>query len=753
MEIDIPFVPLGVLRGVAFFLAVWGGGLVVVLLALRWLFPPLTRQRPTGVSARERFPVRLAPGWQEPTRRARPPRPTWTTPDLPPIVIEETESVAAQDRRRPGVYWRQNRRLIGALLLIWAAAFVVPSLAAPWLNQVTILGGFPLGYYMGAQGALLVFLALTLVYTARMTRLDRAFGGGGRKVDPRLRRRVLRREALFVGGLLLAVAVFAALETRVGLPPAVIDWAFIAFTIGVYAVVGLRNRTTRLDEYYVAGRSVPAIFNGLAIAADWMSAATFISLAGTLWLLGYEGLAYIMGWTGGYVLLVLLLAPYVRKFGQYTVPDLIGARFASHGARVLAAVMGALVSFVYLTAQVTGVGLIMSRFLGVNFLLGVLIGLGAVLFCSYLGGMRAVTWTQTVQGMILIVAFLLPVVLLARQDTGIPLPQLVYGAALQRVEQLEAAQGITPSYVEPFNDWTPWHFLALTLCLMCGTAGLPHIIMRFYTTPTVRQARRSASWALVFITLVYLTIPAYAAFSRWEILQNVIGRPVSGLPEWAVNWAGQGLLTIDDENGDGILQYSELKIHPDLVVLATPEIVNLPHTIAALVAAGGLAAALSTADGLLIVITSAVAHDIYFTAHNRRASPRRQLQVGRVTLLVVAVVASLTALRRLGIIVELVAWAFSLAAATLFPALVVSIFWRRANRQGVIAGMASGFVVTLGYILVSQLNPAWTVLGITSPAAGIFGMPVNFLVTLIVSRLTPPPPPETQLLVEALRRP
>ena len=735
----------------------WGSALAMALLALDFLFRPMQRVEREGEERARKWSIPrrglgLPPSAATPGRPAQRDRPLRSRADMPSVVVQEVRAVADQAARQR-VYWRRNLRLIGGLLLVWAGASYVPALLAPWLNQFTVFGGFPLGYYMGAQGSLLVFLALTLVYTWAMTRYDRAFGGGQRKVDHPLRRVVLRRVAGFIALLLGVTAVFVVLETRFGLPTPVIDWSFMGLTIGIYAILGLRNRTTSLDEYYAAGRRIPAIFNGLAIAADWMSAATFISLAGTLWLLGYEGLAYIMGWTGGYVLLVLLLAPYVRKFGQYTVPDLIGARFASHGARVTSAIMATLVSFVYLTAQVTGVGLIMSRFLGVNFLLGVLMGLGAVLFCSFLGGMKAVTWTQVVQGIILIVAYLTPVVWLSLQDTGLPLPQLVYGAALEQVGRLEAGLGIANGYTVPFNDWTPWHFLALTLCLMCGTAGLPHILMRFYTTPTVRQARRSVSWALVFITLVYLTIPAYAAFSRWEMLKNVVGQPVTGLPEWAVNWANQGLLQFADLNGDGRLGYGELQIHPDLVVLATPEIVGLPHTVAALVAAGGLAAALSTADGLLMVITSVAAHDIYYTTFNRRASPRRRLQVGRIALLLVAAAAGLTAVRRLGIIVELVAWAFSLAAATIFPALVLSIFWKRANHQGVIAGMLAGFTVTVAYIVVTQVAPDQAVLGITSPAAGIFGMPVNFLVTLLVSRLTPPPPPETQLLVDALRRP
>lgn len=735
-------------------LIIWGGAIGLAVVVLDRLFPRLIRRDPKGgdtYPAQFDVPLQRRGANRVPLDGA--PGPSPRLPRLPPVVIEETSAVVNLDPAQPRAYWRGNLSLIGALLIVWAAVSFLPIWLAPALNQFTILTGFPLGYYIGAQGALVVFLAITLVYTTWMTQRDRACGSGRRKVNHALRRTVFRRVGWFLLTLVAVILSLVFLETQFRLSPSLIEWAFIGLTVGLYMVIGLSNRTTSLDEYYVAGRRIPAIFNGLAIAADWMSAATFISLAGTLWLLGYEGLAYILGWTGGYVLLLLLLAPYLRKFGQYTIPDLIGARFASHGARITAAVMATIVSFVYLTAQVMGVGIIMSRFLGVNYILGVLIGLGAVLFCSYLGGMKAITWTQVAQGIILILAFLTPVVWLSYRDTGVPLPQLMYGEALQNVARLEGELGISKAYADPFNDWTPWHFVALTICLMCGTAGLPHILTRIYTTPTVRQARRSVSWALVFIVLIYLTIPAYAAFSRWEFLQHIVGQPFTALPAWATNWVGAGLLRLDDANGDGVLQYTELDIHPDLVVLATPEILSLPHTIVALVAVGGLAAALSTADGLLMVITAAAAHDIYFTTFNRRASARRRLQVGRAAMLFAAVLASLTALRRLGIIVELVAWAFSLAAATIFPALVLSIFWKRANRQGVVAGMISGLLVTLAYIVLVTLLPATTVAGITSPAAGIFGMPVNFLATIVVSLLTAPPPRETQTLVDALRRP
>ncbi len=654
--------------------------------------------------------------------------------------------------------------------------------------------GFPLGYFLAAQGAPLLFLALTARYTVVMTRRDRRFGGRVVGTMPAVADALLPAALVIGGGALIVVA-----DVVFSLPVTLIGWGAIALTVAIYAAIGVRSRVGDLGEYYVAGRRIPAFFNGLAISADWMSAATFISLAGTLWMLGYDGLAYIIGWTGGYVLLALLLAPYLRKFSQYTIPEFIGVRYASTTARLVAAVVTVIVSFTYLTAQVSGIGLIMGRFLGVNYLFGVAIGLGAVLFCSYLGGMKAVTWTQVVQAVIIVATYLTPAALLSLKDTGIALPQVMYGAAFDVIADLEATQGIARSYVEPFNDWSVWQYRLESTCLMCGTAGLPHILVRFYTTPSVIHARRSVSWAILFIVLVYLTIPAYAAFSRWEILAHVVGQPVRSLPQWAVNWGNAGLLSITDlttlegrrvaelpawaaamrggalefvdRNGDGIiqldelsgravtpastdgiLQYHELKISPDLVVLSTPEIVGLPGAVAALVIAGGLAAALSTADGLLIVITSSVALDVYQSL-NRRATARTLLAIGRATLFLAALLAALTATRQLGIIVELVAWAFSIAAATLFPILALGIFWRRANRQGAIAGMLAGMLVIAGAIVTSWVSPATTIFGISGPATGVFGMIACLVTIVLVSRLTPPPPSATQALVDALRRP
>jgi cation/acetate symporter len=608
-----------------------------------------------------------------------------------------------------------------------------------------------------------------------------------------------------------------------------IGYLFLLLTLGIYAGIGIVSGTKNLGEYYVAGRSVPALANGLATGADWMSAASFISMAGTLWLLGYDGLAYILGWTGGYVLLALLFAPYIRKFGQYTIPDFVGARYEGDTARVVAALAAILISFTYVTAQVVGVGLIMSRLVGVSYPVGVLIGLVGVLLCSFMGGMKAITWTQVTQYIILIIAYLVPVVMISFKLTGVPLPQLMYGQALSQIQRLETTQLGATTYTEPFRSilsnqpaidsaqqmgwspppllkdisWqgTPWNFIALTFCLMAGTAGLPHILIRSYTVPNVRAARKSVGYALFFIMLLYATAPAYAAFSRWEILQNVVGKPIKQLPAWAANWSNTGLLditdlaTLDDKlltklpawathqisNGalaitdanrdgrvqlselsgaavtpaatDGILQFSELNINADLVVLATPEIAGLPYTVAALVAAGGLAAALSTADGLLLVIASAIAHDVYFKTLRPKASLQSRVTIGKGMILVGAGLAALAALPRLALIAQMVAWAFSLAAASFFPIVLLGIFWKRANAAGAIAGMAGGLIVTVFYMISNYLDPSFNLFGISHLAAGLFGMIANFTLIVVCSLLTEAPSPQAKHMVESLRRP
>jgi cation/acetate symporter len=614
------------------------------------------------------------------------------------------------------------------------------------------------------------------------------YGGPGRAAMRVFQRKLIRYYAAFTIGLLVFTLLLGVLEVGFNFPRPAIGWLFLIMTLGLYAFIGVLNFTKRLDEYYVAGRRVPAFFNGMATGADWMSAASFISMAGSIWLLGYDGLAYVMGWTGGYVLLALFFAPYIRKFGQFTIPDFVATRFAERakGVRAVAAVCAIIASFTYVTAQVTGVGIIMSRLVGVDYNVGVFVGLSGVLVCSFLGGMKSITWTQVAQYIILIVAYLIPVSILSARFTGIPFSELMYGEALEQVVRLEGEQGIPPAqqYIEPYKwtlsnrsalesgaqlglvsspppeptvvrDWVgvPWEFIALTFCLMAGTVGLPHILIRYYTVPNPKEARMSVGWSLFFIFLLYFTAPAYAAFSRWEILQNLVGDQIATLPAWAQSWQATGLMTIRDANGDGRLQFPELVVSPDLIVLATPEIAGLPYTIAALVAAGGLAAALSTADGLLLVIATAVSHDIYTKLVNPNASYGRRFFLSRLMILVAALCAALAAVPRLALIVQMVAWAFSLAASTFFPVILLGIFWKRANANGAIAGMAGGLIVCIIYMAGNYVNPHFNVLGLSHLSAGIFGMIANFGLQIIVSLATAAPPKHIQDMVDDLRLP
>ena len=417
----------------------------------------------------------------------------------------------------------------------------------------------------------------------------------------------------YTGGF-AAFVVFLGFLEFLGVPNRIIGYLFVFLTIGVYALIGYLSRTAQVSEYYVAGRRVPAFYNGMATGSDWMSAASFIGMAGTLYLLGFDGLAFVLGWTGGYVLVAILLAPYLRKFGAYTVPDFLGARYGGNFARFCGVIVLMSASFTYVVAQIFGTGIIASRFLGISFEVAVFVGLAGILVCSMLGGMRAVTWTQVAQYIILIIAYLIPVVLLSAKVTGVPIPQLMYGTAIEQIEALrvtkEALAG-APSHIAPFQTYDPLNFFGLIFCLMVGTASLPHILMRYFTTPSVRDARKSVAWSLFFIFLLYFTAPAYAAFAKLEVFTNVIGAPIASLPDWVRIWSDIGLVAVRDANSDGILQFREFTINADAIVLATPEIAGLPYVIAGLVAAGGLAAALSTADGLLLAIANALSHDIY----------------------------------------------------------------------------------------------------------------------------------------------
>ena len=584
---------------------------------------------------------------------------------------------------------------------------------------------------------------------------------------------------LYTGGFAAFVIILAILE-QVGVPQQIIGYLFVLLTIGVYAGIGYITRTAQVSEYYVAGRRVPALYNGMATAADWMSAASFIGMAGSLYAQGYDGLAFVLGWTGGYVLVAVLIAPYLRKFGAYTVPDFLAARYGGNFARFVGVIILVACSFVYLMGQLTGTGLIAARLIGIPFEYGVFVGLAGILVCSMLGGMRAVTWTQVAQYIVLIVAYLIPVVILSAQTTGVPLPQLMYGQVLERITELER----TASYIAPFVGegkghatpfWfrDPLNFFGLILCLMVGTAALPHVIMRFFTTPSVREARKSVGWSLLFIFMLYFTAPAYAVFAKYEVFTNVLGRDIATLeaiqtlPRWIFTYGNLGLVKICGANaataaaileacqaaGASVLDLSQFTIAPDTVVLATPEIAGLPYVIAGLVAAGGLAAALSTADGLLLAIANALSHDIYYKMIDHTASTKRRLIVARVLLVVVALIAAYTAINAPAGILIFVSWAFSLAASGLFSALVLGIWWRRCNAAGAIAGMIAGFVVCALYTLGTEYWGMERWFGVSNIAAGLFGMPAAFIVTWVVSLMTPAPSQQLQEFIEQLRIP
>lgn len=580
---------------------------------------------------------------------------------------------------------------------------------------------------------------------------------------------------IYTGGFIGFVILLAILE-QVGIPNRIIGYLFVFFTIAVYAGIGIISRTMQVSEYYVAGRRVPALYNGMATAADWMSAASFIGMAGSLYSLGYDGLAFVVGWTGGYVLVAVLIAPFLRKFGAYTVPDFLGARYGGNAARTIGIIVLFCCSFTYIVGQVTGTGIIASRFLGLSFEVSVFVGLVGILLCSMLGGMRAVTWTQVAQYIVLIIAYLVPVVILSAQRTGVPIPQLMYGEILQQISELEqtkAALEGAKAHVTPFTSYNPLNFFALVACLMIGTASLPHVLMRFFTTPSVREARKSVGWALLFIFILYFTAPAYAAFAKLEIYQNVLGADVATLaaveqlPRWIflygeidlVKICGvaatdpQAVFAACQAKAQTLLSFSEFSINNDVVVISTPEIAGLPYVIAGLVAAGGLAAALSTADGLLLAIANALSHDIYYRMIDPKASTARRLTVARILLIVVAILAALVASTKPGGILALVAWAFSLAAAGLFPALVMGVWWSRTTKQGAIAGMAIGFAVTLFYLIGTKYfgMPEW--FGVKNISAGLFGIPVGFLIIYVVSKMTPEPSQEMQDFVKSIRMP
>jgi cation/acetate symporter len=642
----------------------------------------------------------------------------------------------------------------------------------------------------------------------------------------------------------------------------------------LYAVIGIYGRTSDAEEYYVAGRKIPAVYNGMATAADWMSAASFISMAGGLYLQGFSGtdaqtggLVYVLGWTGGFCLLALLVAPYLRQLGLYTIPDYFGLRFGGRWPRIIAAFAAVLCSFTYVVAQIYGVGLITSRLTGVQFEIGILLGLGGVLVCSFLGGMRAVTWTQVTQYVVLILAFLIPVSWLAYKQLGNPLAPFVYGQQLQKINALEkqlmnspaeqeviqeyarralayedklrnvqasleserhvlrekirllnerradeslvvAARrelaalpkdaasarerwtkarqdnldrakplGGMPRHATPFEgearlqevdakavDLSRRNFLALMFCLMVGTAGLPHLLTRFYTTRTVAETRTSVAWSLFFIAILYLSAPALAVLVKFEIMSQLVGQNFDALPAWIAQWAkvDPTLISVNDVNGDHILQFAELKLGADIVMLATPELGGLPYVISGLVAAGGLAAALSTADGLLLTIGNALAHDFFYKGKSDKPGEVRRVMLSKFALLLVALAAAYVAAQKPADILFLVSAAFSFAAASFFPALTLGIFWKRATKWGAVLGMVGGLGVTMYYMVTTQpwlrgifnvTSPVELWWGIQPISAGVFGVPLGFAIIIVVSLLTPAPRREIQDLVEHVRYP
>ncbi len=550
-------------------------------------------------------------------------------------------------------------------------------------------------------------------------------------------------------------------------------WSILLITLSfaLYIGVAVASRAGSTKDFYIAGGGVHPVVNGMATAADWMSAASFISMAGAISFMGYDGSVYLMGWTGGYVLLALLLAPYLRKFGKFTIPDFVGDRYESSAARIVAIICAIFVSFTYVSGQMQGVGIVLSRFLEVDTTTGVIIGMGIVFFYAVLGGMKGITYTQVAQYCVLIFAYMVPAIFLALHMVGTPIPQLGLGGTLENgtpllanLNNLHLDLGFA-SYTSGSRATIDVFFI--TAALMAGTAGLPHVIVRFYTVPKVKDARRSVGWALVFIAILYTTAPAIAAFARTNLLQTVSGQAYDDMPEWFNKWETTGLLAHNDLNGDGLIQYTgpnsavpnELTVHKDIMVLANPEIAGLPNWVIALVAAGGLAAALSTAAGLLLVVSSAVSHDLLKRCLKPDISERDELRAARISAGFAVCLAGWFGIHPPGFVAEVVAFAFGLAASSFFPVLVMGIFSKRMNRLGAISGMVAGISFTAGYILWFKFispessTPEHWWFGISPEGIGTLGMLLNFLVAGAIHRFAPAPSPETQRMVEAIRTP
>jgi cation/acetate symporter len=766
----------------------------------------------------------------------------------------------------PETTTRRNWRLHASLLALWfvfsfGVTFFARDLPGNFFS-------WPIAYWFAAQGSLLIFIGIVVAFAIVANRRSAEAFLFDATEYRQYTTSLHKRFATFVVGLLFFLVALALAE-QWGLPKAWVAGIFLSVTLVLYAVIGVFARTADANEYYVAGRRIPGVYNGMATAADWMSAASFISLAGGLYSQGFSGsgtqpggLAYVLGWTGGFCLVALLVAPYLRSMNIYTVPDFFRVRFGGHWPRRIAAWSAVLCSFTYVVAQLYGVGLITSRLTGVHFEIGILLALGGVLVCSFLGGMRAVTWTQVTQYVVIILAFLIPVSWLSYQQTGNPFAPLAYGQQLVKITDLEASFAVSPQEQEVIaiyarraeefrrklldveaslaeereelrrqlrilgdskapdalvqatrkslaalpkdavaarDMWTRGlventerarvlggmapqtrafagnpdgtadeqaefntsraNFLALMFCLMVGTAGLPHLLTRYYTTPGVIQTRRSVAWSLVFIALLYLSAPALAVLVKYEVMAHLVGQSFDALPGWMLQWSKDpNLLSFSDVNSDGVLQFAELRLGADLIMLASPDIGGLPYVVSVLVAAGGLAAALSTADGLLLTIGNALAHDVYFEGNSNKAEAMRRVMLSKFALLVVALMAAYAAAQRPAGILYLVSASFSLAGAAFVPAMVLGIFWKRMTRSGAVAGMLAGLGTTVVYMVLNfpvlrqwfgfSGEHLW--FGIQPVSAGVFGVPVGVLVAGIVSLLSPPDSPDDRDLAPPL---
>ena len=580
----------------------------------------------------------------------------------------------------------------------------------------------------------------------------------------------------YTGGFIVFI-ILMAIGEQAGMSAKVIGICFVAFTVLIYALIGYLSRTIQVDAYYLAGRQVPTVFNGMATAADWMSGASFVAMAGGIYFKGYGYMALLVGWTGGYVLVASLLAPYLRKFGCYTVPDFIGTRYGGNLARLSAVIVLTVASFTYVTAQINATGTIASVALDIPFNIAVYVGLASILMCSMLGGMRAVTWTQVAQYIVLIIAYLIPVFWISNKMGAGVFPHLMLADEVARIAELEAQfglgeiknsaadlkqvpkglAGITKAHSEV--NTTPWKFISLAVCMMAGTASLPHVMMRYFTTPSVKAARRSVGWSLFFIFLLYSSAPMLATLSKLSLMDpnlatGIIGKSITEVQaiDWYQNWNQANLMFVSDFNGNGTLELNEFFMGGKAVVLATPEIAGLPYVISGLVAAGGMAAAMSTADGLVLAISNALSHDIYYKMINPKAETAKRLLIARILLVLIGFAgATIAALEIQGILGSVI-WAFDFAMSGLFFPLVLGVWWKRANAQGAVAGMLGGLAAGTAYLIAVRSGyPGF--LDITQLTFGIVGSVVSLVLMIVVSLATKAPDAATQKMVDDVRVP